>query len=196
MPFPRRAAPPTQSLRMVYNAHNADRPYDKSCTSAQKQGRRRSYSIGSLQGGSCAGLRVDLIVISFRYRRAAVEIKPISADSLRKTGIFAEKAGDFRRFPPSGSRNWESGDEVYCGKRRHFQPILGSLAESAYGCLGRQVSNRQVPNCRADTQTTICKKPCGGDSVAISEKEKAARKERPSLFSFVFRRLFCCGDMI
>jgi hypothetical protein len=31
--------------------------------------------------------------------RAAVVIKPVSADSLRKTGIFADKGGDFRRFP-------------------------------------------------------------------------------------------------
>ncbi len=32
--------------------------------------------------------------------RAAVVIKPVSADSLRKTGIFPDKAGDFRRFLP------------------------------------------------------------------------------------------------
>jgi hypothetical protein len=32
--------------------------------------------------------------------RAAVVMKIVSADSLRKTGIFADKAGDFRRFPP------------------------------------------------------------------------------------------------
>jgi hypothetical protein len=30
--------------------------------------------------------------------RAAVLIEPVSADSLPKTGIFAETAGDFRRF--------------------------------------------------------------------------------------------------
>ncbi|MBR1237862.1 hypothetical protein [Bradyrhizobium sp. AUGA SZCCT0182] len=29
---------------------------------------------------------------------AAVVIEPVSADSLRKTGIFADMAGDFRRF--------------------------------------------------------------------------------------------------
>ena len=34
------------------------------------------------------------------HGRAAVVIKPVSADSLRKTGIFADKAGDFRPFPP------------------------------------------------------------------------------------------------
>jgi hypothetical protein len=33
--------------------------------------------------------------------RAAVVIKPVSALSLCKTGIFAEKAADFRRFPVS-----------------------------------------------------------------------------------------------
>jgi hypothetical protein len=32
--------------------------------------------------------------------RAAVVIKPVSADGLRKTGIFEDKAGDFRRFLP------------------------------------------------------------------------------------------------
>lgn len=32
--------------------------------------------------------------------RAAVVIEPVSADSLRKMGISADTAGDFRRFPP------------------------------------------------------------------------------------------------
>jgi hypothetical protein len=32
--------------------------------------------------------------------RLAVVIERVSADSLRKTGIFAVEAGDFRRFPP------------------------------------------------------------------------------------------------
>ena len=32
--------------------------------------------------------------------RAAVVIKPVSADSLRKTGMFADQAGDFPLFPP------------------------------------------------------------------------------------------------
>src|SRR5882762_6840720 len=36
--------------------------------------------------------------------RAAVVIKPVSDNSLRKTGIFAERAGDFRRFPPQDRR--------------------------------------------------------------------------------------------
>ena len=33
-------------------------------------------------------------------RRAAVQIEPVSAESLPKTGIFAEMDGDFWRFPP------------------------------------------------------------------------------------------------
>ena len=36
--------------------------------------------------------------------RAAAVIKPVSADSLRKTGIFADRAGDFRQFPPQDRR--------------------------------------------------------------------------------------------
>jgi hypothetical protein len=31
-------------------------------------------------------------------------IKPVADNSLRKTGIFAERAGDFRRFPPQDRR--------------------------------------------------------------------------------------------
>ena len=37
--------------------------------------------------------------------RAAVLIKPVSADSLPKTGIFAETAGDFQPFPPQIRRS-------------------------------------------------------------------------------------------
>jgi hypothetical protein len=33
---------------------------------------------------------------NYWYGRAAVAIKPVSAHSLSKTGIFAENAGDFR----------------------------------------------------------------------------------------------------
>src|SRR3954447_5523561 len=47
-------------------------------------------------------------------------IKPVSAESLRKTGIFADKAGDFRRFPPQVRRTGESGDEIECTKSRDF----------------------------------------------------------------------------
>jgi len=37
---------------------------------------------------------------------AAVVIEPVSADSLCKTGIFADRAGDYRQFRP---RDWEIG---------------------------------------------------------------------------------------
>jgi hypothetical protein len=36
--------------------------------------------------------------------QAAVVFKPVSADSLRKTGIFADTAGDFPRFPHQDRR--------------------------------------------------------------------------------------------
>jgi hypothetical protein len=47
--------------------------------------------------------------------RAAVLIEPVSADSLPKTGIFAEKVGDFRRFPPQA---WQGGSPETKAKAR------------------------------------------------------------------------------
>jgi hypothetical protein len=38
--------------------------------------------------------------------RAAVVIEPVSGENLCKTGISADRAGDFRQFR---SRDWETG---------------------------------------------------------------------------------------
>jgi hypothetical protein len=64
--------------------------------------------------------------------RAAVVIKPVSADSLRKAGTFADKAGDFRRFPPqvgrSGSPETKSNARK-AGISGPFSRFLGGLAD-------------------------------------------------------------------
>ena len=79
--------------------------------------------------------------------RAAVVIKPVSTHSLSKTGIFAEKAGDFRRFPPPPRRI--GGPETKANARKArisgpFSRLLGSLVERRNGWLGREDSNLRM----------------------------------------------------
>jgi hypothetical protein len=73
--------------------------------------------------------------------RAAVVMKIVSADSLRKTGIFADKAGDFRRFPPqvrrAGSPETKSNSRN-AGISGPFWRFLGSLATRWNGWLVTQ----------------------------------------------------------
>ena len=70
--------------------------------------------------------------------RAAVVIKPVSADSLRKMGISADKAGDFRQLPPqdrrAGSPETKSNGQK-AGISGPFSGFLGSLAERMNGWL-------------------------------------------------------------
>jgi hypothetical protein len=72
---------------------------------------------------------------------AAVVIKPVSADSLRKTGIFADKAGDFWQIPPqvrrSGSPETKSNTRE-AGISGPFSRLLGSLAERTNAWLATQ----------------------------------------------------------
>jgi hypothetical protein len=63
--------------------------------------------------------------------RAAVVIKPVSYNSLRKTGIFAERAGDFRRFPPQDRRTGSPETN-----RMREKPVFTAVATSL-GQLGR-----------------------------------------------------------
>src|SRR5712672_3558845 len=74
--------------------------------------------------------------------RAAVVIKPVSADSLRKTGIFADKAGDFRRFPPQVRRT--GGLETKSNARKAgisgaLSRFSGSVAKRRNGWLRRRI---------------------------------------------------------
>ena len=74
-------------------------------------------------------------------------IKPVSADSLRKTGIFADKAGDFRRFPPQARRTGSpetKSNARKAGISGPFSRFLGSLAERRNGWLGREGSNLRM----------------------------------------------------
>jgi hypothetical protein len=74
-------------------------------------------------------------------------IKPVSADSLRKTGIFADKAGDFRRFLPQDRRTESSetkSNARKAGISGPFSRFLGSLAEHANAWLTREDSNCQM----------------------------------------------------
>lgn len=81
--------------------------------------------------------------------RAAVVIKPVSADSLRKTGIFADKAGDFRRFPPqvrrTGSPETKSSERK-AGISGPFSGFFGSLAERMNGWLPWEGTNSEIPD--------------------------------------------------
>ncbi len=67
------------------------------------------------------------------FERASTDrpIRPAKSSwvSRHKTGISADKAGDFRRFPPQVSASWESRDESECAKSRDFRPIRAFLAE-------------------------------------------------------------------
>jgi hypothetical protein len=86
------------------------------------------------------------------HSRAAVVIGPISARSLCKTGIFADKAGDFRRFPPevlrAGSPETKSNARK-AGISGPFSRFLEGLAERTNGWLERQGSNSHIPEARS-----------------------------------------------
>jgi hypothetical protein len=71
--------------------------------------------------------------------RAAVVIEPVSADNLRKTGISADKAGDFPRIPPQDRKTGSAETKSKARNGREFRPITASL-----GKLGR------TPDCQAD----------------------------------------------
>ena len=73
-------------------------------------------------------------------------IKLVSVDSLRKTGIFADEAGDFWRFPP---QTRQAG--VQRQKRIREKPgfpacsrAVGSLAKRRTAWLGREGSNLRM----------------------------------------------------
>lgn len=61
--------------------------------------------------------------------RAAAMIEPVSADCLRKTGICADTAGDFRRFAPQLRRTRSSETKPNAGKAGISGPFLGSLGK-------------------------------------------------------------------
>src|SRR3954452_11391238 len=79
--------------------------------------------------------------------QAAVVIEPVSANNLCKTGVFAERAGDFRQFR---SRDWEIGSlETKSNARKAgiSGPVrhrLLTIAERQTGWLGREGSNLRM----------------------------------------------------
>ena len=76
-------------------------------------------------------------------------IKPVSADNLRKTGIFADKTGDFRQFPPQVRRTGSPETKRNARNAGIFGPFSRfseSLAERMNAWLGWEVSNCQMPN--------------------------------------------------
>ena len=79
--------------------------------------------------------------------RAAVVIKPVSADSLRKTGICADKAGDFRQFPPQDRRTGSPETKPNtrkAGISGPFPRLPGSLAKRRTDWLRREDSNLEM----------------------------------------------------
>src|SRR4051812_15302296 len=71
-------------------------------------------------------------------------IEPVSAHSLRKTGIFPDMAGDFRRFAPP-LRRTESPETKPNARiaaiSGPFSGLLRGRAERRTAWLGRKVSN-------------------------------------------------------
>ena len=99
--------------------------------------RRQGWRVSPLTGPFGARDRTATV-------RSAVVIKPVSAHSLSKTGIFAEVAGDFRQFPPPPRRAWSPETNVNARKARisgPFSSLLGSLAENKNVWLGCKDSN-------------------------------------------------------
>jgi hypothetical protein len=81
--------------------------------------------------------------------RAAVLIEPVSADSLPKTEMFAETAGEFRRFPPQLRQSQIPETEAHAqktGSSGPFSPLLGSLAGGREGLDPRcgELQNRML----------------------------------------------------
>lgn len=91
------------------------------------------------------------------HGRAAVAIEPVSADSLHKTGIFADLAGDFRRFLLQLRPNWESGedDARKAGFFGPFSGVFGSLSERCTAWPGREDLNLQI----AESKCPIVSRP-------------------------------------
>src|SRR5712671_6002670 len=80
--------------------------------------------------------------------RAAVVIEPVSADSLLETGIFAGKAGDFRRFPPQDRSIGSPETKSNTRKAGISGPIarrLRSLGNRRTGWLPWEGSNSDIP---------------------------------------------------
>ena len=94
-------------------------------------------------------LRLDQCAELHCPSRAAVVIKPVSADSLRRTGIFADKAGDFRRFPLKVGRTGRpetKSNARKAGISGTFSRFLVSPAECRTAWLGREDSNSRIPD--------------------------------------------------
>jgi hypothetical protein len=82
-------------------------------------------------------------------RLAAVVLELISAVSLRKTGIFADRARDFRRFPPQDAQTGSSETKSNARKARiaaHSRVSRGDLPKRVNGWLTSQGSNFYVPS--------------------------------------------------
>ena len=74
-------------------------------------------------------------------------IEPVSAEGLRKTGIFAVKAGDFRGFPPWDRRTGSletSPKPRNAGISGPFAWSCRRPAEPRNGWLGREGSNLRM----------------------------------------------------
>ena len=105
------------------------------------------------------------------HGRAAVAIEPVSADSLRKTGIFADLAGDFRRFLLQLRPNWESGEDD-ARKAGFFRPILGCVRKPVrtLHCLAG-AGGSEPPNSRIEMPYCF--------STLVSRRPTASRQQRP-----------------
>jgi hypothetical protein len=87
-------------------------------------------------------------VILAKMVRAAVLIEPVSAHSLPKTGIFAERAGDFPHFRPQARQSGRPETESKARKAGisgQFSRLLGSRAERRTAWLATQCCSHPSP---------------------------------------------------
>jgi len=111
--------------------------YDKRPGKSQRDAQADRYPVGRHRGYAdfrdhqreqerlCAGAQQG------RFNYTGSRRKPVSDNSLRKTGIFAGRAGDFRRFPPQDRRTGSPETN-----RMREKPVFASIATSL-GQLGR-----------------------------------------------------------
>jgi len=118
--------------------------------------------------------------------RAAVLIEPVSSDSLPKTGIFAETAGDFWRFPPHVRQR--GSPETQAIARKPVFPARFRVSRKA-----RQIAGMRGWRRSANRTRLLPKIPCyitgnftgklhflaAGDNRATTSRRVSRRSFRP-----------------
>ena len=133
----------------------------------------RAVGAGELARAECHG-------------RAAVVIEPVSAESLRKTGIFPDEAGDFRRFPTHVRRIWSSETNPNARKAGIsglFSRLLGSRPKRRTGWLGREGSNLRMAELKSAAAARSFKEnsELSRSVLLLRTRNNSGRSEHPGL---------------